>query len=331
MKTILLLGGYGTRMRPHTWSRPKPLLTIAGNTVLGHILDQLSPITTEELIFVVGYKGDQIKEWVQTTYPHLNSHFVVQEQALGQAHAVWLCRDFLHSGEVVLAFGDGIIGADYKNFRSDGDATFLVQELEDPRSFGVVVLNQAGFVSQFIEKPATMEHKQAVVGINWFRSATQLRQAVDIVMREGRKTKGEYFMADAYGVLLEQGAKFRTMPVEFWLDTGQPDNLLHANRRLLALDYASSDALERSFAEGFTVIPPIYLHPEADIEGAVVGPHVSIGANVVVRNSVIRNSIVESGSSITDVVLDGALIGEKARIMGRSKALFVGDNSQVEL
>ncbi len=331
MKVIILLGGYGTRMRPHTWSRPKPILNVADNTILGHILERMKAVTTEEVIFVVGYKGDQIADWVRRNYPHLDSHFVLQEEALGQAHAVSLCRDFMQDGELMLAFGDGIIKADYAAMPGEADATFLVQEVDDPRTFGVVVLDEAGWVQRFIEKPATIEHRHTVVGINWFRSAPRLLAAVDRVMAEGRRTKGEYFMADAYGVLLEEGARIRTRAVDYWLDAGTPANVLASNRRLLALEHTSTDALERSFGEGFTVVPPVYLHPDCEIDASVIGPHASIAAGAVIRGSVVRNSIVDAGATIQECVLDGSLVGENARVEGRPATLFVGDNSQIQM
>ena len=337
MKVIILLGGYGTRMRPHTWSRPKPLLNVAGNTVLGHILDLMSEITTEEVIFVVGYKGDQIKEWVREHYSHLDSHFVIQEEALGQAHAVWLCGEYLQDeGEVVLAFGDGVIEADYGKLKEKGeergaDAVFMVQSVEDPSSFGVVAVNEEGYVTDFIEKPQTDEHDLAVVGINWFRSAHQLYRAVNRVMEEGRKTLGEYFMADAYELLLEEGAEIVTQEIRQWSDAGQPQNILETNMRLLSVGYNSEDAIERSYAEDFTVLPPVYIHPEARVEASVIGPYATLEAGVEISNAIVRNSIIDRGAIVQNAILDGALIGEEAEINGRAKSLFVGDNSIVEL
>ena len=332
MKVIILLGGYGSRMRPHTWSRPKALMNVAGKTTLGHILDEMSPLLTEEVVFVVGYKGDEIRTWIEANYSHLDTHFVVQDQALGQAHAVWLCRHFLSSGEVVIAFGDGVLKTNFADMsNTNADATFLVKEVDNPQSFGVVKLNEAGFVTDFVEKPDTDEHKRAVAGINWFKSATQIRDAIDTVIDEDRQTKGEYYMADAYGVMLERGAKIRTQLVTMWEDAGQPQNILHTNKRLLSTGSDSRDALERSFGEGFTVVPPVYLHPDCDIENSVVGPYVSVEANTIIRGSIIRNSLIDANTTITDAVLDGALVGENATVTGRGKALFVGDKSRVEL
>jgi glucose-1-phosphate thymidylyltransferase len=332
MKVIILLAGYGKRMRPYTWSRPKPILRVAGNTVIGHILDMMSDITTEEVIFVVGYKAAQIEDWIRENYPDLNTHFVVQEQPLGQAQAVWLCGEYLDDGDVVVGFGDGIIEADYAQFPQPGsDAVFLVQEVEDPRRFGVAVLNEAGYVTQLIEKPPTVEHKLALAGINWFRNGRQLFDAIDTILNEGRQTLGEYFMVDAYQVLLEQGAKIRTMLLRQWADAGTPQAILSTNARLLSAGFASPEAIERSFSEDFTVIPPVYIHPTAKIHSAIIGPYTTIEANVTASNVIIRNSIIDPGATVANCVLDQALIGENARVEGQAKALFVGDNSTVEI
>jgi glucose-1-phosphate thymidylyltransferase len=335
MKVIILLGGYGSRMRPHTWSRPKPLLNVAGNTVLGHILDQMEELTTDEVIFVVGYKGDQIEAWVREQYPHLDSHFVLQEQALGQAHAVWLCGDYLQDDEdVVLAFGDGIIEADYHQFKTKGletgaDAVFSVQPVDDPSSFGVVAVDDEGCVTQFIEKPEDNEHNLAVVGINWFRSARELYSAVDRVMKENRQTLGEYFMADAYGILLEDGYKITTLTITNWYDAGQPQNILNTNMHLLGSGFHTPEAIERSYAEEFLVVPPVYIHPTARVENSVIGPYTTLEADVVVRDSIVRNSIVDRSALLQDVILDGSLVGENAEVTGGAQMLFVGDNSRV--
>jgi glucose-1-phosphate thymidylyltransferase len=331
MKVIILLAGYGTRMRPLTWSRPKPILHVAGSTIVGHILNLMKEITTDEVIFVVGYKGDMIEAWIRENYPHLDSHFVIQEQALGQAHAVWLCKDYLDQGDVVVAFGDGIIEANYANFPNpDVDGVILVQEVEDPRRFGVAVLDDAGFVKGFIEKPPTLEHKRAIAGINWFRSGRQLFEATDQILKQQRQTLGEYFMVDAYQVMLENGARMRTIELKQWADAGTPEAILDANARLLSVGYGTYDALERSFSENFTIIPPVYLPESATIEGAVIGPYVSIGPNATITHSIVRNSIIDQGADIENCLLDGSLIGENAKVSGCAKSLFIGDNSIFE-
>ena len=335
MKVIISLAGYGTQMRPHTWSRPQALLNVAGNTVIGHVLNLMSAVTEREeseVIFVVGYKGNNIEAWIRERYPQLNVYFVVQEEALGQAHAIWLCRDFMDENEVLIAFGDGIVDADFDDMAEPGvDGVCLVQPVEDPRKFVVVAVDEAGFIADFIEKPATMAYKVAIAGVYWFSNGRQLHQALDTVIREKRQIQGEYYLADAYQVLLQQGARVITKPVRFWLDAGNPENVLHSNARLLSLGYGTSDVIERSYAEDFTLLPPVFLHESAVVDGSVIGPYASIEANVTIRNAIVRNSIVDTGAHVESCILDGALVGENVRITGKSKGVFIGDDSIVEL
>jgi glucose-1-phosphate thymidylyltransferase len=319
-------------MRPHTWSRPKALLNIAGHTVIGHLLDRMADVTTKEVIFVVGYKGDEIKAWVGRHYSHLDAHFVIQEEQLGQAHALWLCREFFDDGQILIAFGDGIVEADYTDIpATDADAVCLVQEVEDPRKFGVVAVNEAGYITNFIEKPTTMEHKLAIAGIYWFRHGRDLFQALDTVISQGHQTKGEYYLADAYRLLLRQGMTVEAKPTILWLDAGNPTNIFSTNARLLSLGFGSQNALERSYVEKFTVLPPVFIHDSAKIENAIIGPYANIEANVTVKNAIVRNSIIDAGAHIENVILDEALVGENANVTGHSHALFVGDDSTIEL
>ncbi len=336
MKVIILLAGYGTRMRPHTWSRPKPLMKVAGNTVIGHILDQMRDILVEEVVFVVGYRGEQIEAWIRENYPHLDSHFVVQAEPRGQAHAVWLCREhFAQDGEVVVAFGDGIVRADFAGYHAaaepDAQAVFTTMLMEDPRPFGIMLKDAQGYVTHFVEKPDTVENKLVATGINWFRSSAQLFEAIETILRDNRQTRGEFYMADAYQVLLERGVRVKTMPVDYWYDAGNPQSILETNQRLLGMGFGSPEALERSLGEGFTVIPPVYIHDSAEIEASVIGPYTHIDANVTVRNAVISRSIIDAGAAIESCVLDNALVGEMACVKGQGKALFVGDNSVIAL
>jgi glucose-1-phosphate thymidylyltransferase len=331
VKVIIPLAGYGTRMRPLSWSRAKPLLNVAGDTIIGHLLNMMSPITTDEVYFVVGHKGDELEAWIRQNHPHLNAHFVLQEEALGQAHALWMCQDIMDEDELLVAFGDGIVDADYESISdTDADAVCLVQEVEDPRTFGVAVVADDGSITDFIEKPKVMDHRMAIAGIYWFRHGRLLRQALEIVIREGRKTKGEYYLVDAYQVLLEQGTRIVAKPTIFWLDAGKPNYILSANARLLSLGYGSEDALERSYSEDFTVLPPVFIHESAKVIASVIGPYVNIEAGVTIQNSIVRNSIIDGGTTIEECILDGALIGENCRVVGQRSKLFIGDDSILE-
>lgn len=319
-------------MRPHTWSRPKSLLNVAGDTIIGHQLNLMREVTGDEVIFVVGRDGDELEAWIREHHSYLNARFVLQDEPLGQAHAVWMCRDFMNDEALLVAFGDGIVDADYPEISdTDADAVCMVQEVDDPRTFGVAVVGDDGFITDFIEKPMAMDQKMALAGIYWFRQGRLLRQSLDIVIKEERKTRGEYYLVDAFHVLMENGARVAAKPTVFWFDAGKPDNILTANARLLSIGYGSQDALERSYAGDFTVLPPVFIHDAAEITTSVIGPYVNIEEGVTIRNSVIRNSIIDEGSTIENCILDGALIGQHCRVTGQRKALFVGDNSRAEI
>ncbi|MCP5098015.1 MAG: hypothetical protein GY943_20905 [Chloroflexi bacterium] len=186
-------------------------------------------------------------------------------------------------------------------------------------------------MTAFIEKQDTMAHKDVIAGIYWFKNGIQLRDALDTVIAEDRKSKGEYYLVDAYKVMLEQGAKIKTKETIFWLDAGKPDYMLSTNQRLLGLGYGTEDAIDRSYGEDFTVIPPVYLDESAQIENCVLGPYVSIGPDAVLKNCIIHNSIVDAGANIENAILEDSLIGENTKVKGTHKKLFIGDNSKVEL
>jgi glucose-1-phosphate thymidylyltransferase len=292
----------------------------------------MQEITTEEVIFVVGYKGEQIEAWIREHYSHLDAHFVVQEEALGQAHAVWLCHNYLDDGDVAVAFGDGIFDTDYQNLANqEADAVLLVQEVADPRRFGVAVLDREGYVKELIEKSSTMEHRIGIAGVMWFRSGRILYEAIDTIIQQNRQTLGEYFMVDAYQVMLEQGSKFRTVNLSLWADAGTPQSILKTNGVLLSRGCDTPGAVEWGIEVQFVVIPPVYLHPTAVIESAVIGPYATFEADVKITSSVIRNSIIDAGAQLDHCLVKDSLIGENAYACGRVKSIFVGDDSIVKV
>jgi glucose-1-phosphate thymidylyltransferase len=305
MKVIILLGGYGTRMRPHAWSRPKPLLRVANNTVVGHILDRMHELTAEEVIFVVGYKGEQIRAWIEDHYPDLDLHFVTQAEAMGQAHALWLCREFLQQrgdgGEVIVTLGDIIIDADF----GGGN----------------------GFIRQIIEKPATGAYTQALAGVYWFRDGRALWQLLDQTLASGRQTKGEYYLVDTFQLMLERGMRIAIQPIRSIVDVGSPENRLQANQRLLEAEGANRSS---SGEPGrYTVIPPVYIHPTATIDASVVGPYVTIGRNTRLDHVIIQNSIIDDHTTIYHTVLADSVVGERVYLSGRPLSAVVGDDSKL--
>lgn len=328
MKVIIPLAGFGTRLRPHTYSRPKPLVYCAGKPVLGHILDKLQGLPVEEYIFIRGYLGDQIEAYISENYGDKPAHYYEQVVLDGQSTAVNLAREVIE-GPILLMFVDTIFEADLSFLaETDAEAVAFVKEVEDPRRFGVAAVGDDGYVTQFIEKPETKDNPLAVIGMYYIRDSAKMLDAITQQIAGNVQTKNEFYLADAFQIMVNQGVKFEVAEVDAWLDAGTSDALLETNRLLLN---RGSDNSSEVRTEGCTVIPPVYIDPSATIKSSVIGPFTTIGANVVVENSVITDSIVDADSTVRDVVLTGSLIGQRATVNGSAATLNVGDTSQVQV
>jgi glucose-1-phosphate thymidylyltransferase len=332
LKIVIPMAGLGTRLRPHTWSKPKQLVTVAGKPVLDHVLDTLSSLAEPEnieLINIVGYLAGQIQDHMQRNYPNLRSHFVCQDDPHGQSHAIYLAREYLH-GPMLVVFADTLLELDLSILAQEqADAVAWVKPVPDPRRFGVAELNGEGWVSRLIEKPTDMENNLAVVGFYYFKHSEQLISAIEEQMRRELQLKGEYFLADAVNIMLERGLKMRTEKVNIWLDAGTPESLLETNRYLL--DNGRNNSEEAMMRKDVVVIPPVFIHPSAQIKGSVIGPHVSVGASADISNSIIRNSILEDEAQVYDVILESSLIGRQAQIQRRATIINAGDQTVVSL
>jgi glucose-1-phosphate thymidylyltransferase len=332
LKVVIPMAGLGTRLRPHTWSKPKQLVSVAGKPVLDHVLETLSTLPDPdavELVNIVGYLGEQIEAHMKDRYSHLRSHYVVQEDPLGQSHAIYLAREDL-TGPMMVVFADTLIETDLSVLAEDrAEATVWVKPVPDPRRFGVAVLDQDGWVTRMIEKPEGMENNLAVVGFYYFCSAENLIDAIGEQMRRGLQLNGEYFLVDAVNIMLERGLKMRTEKVDVWLDAGTPEALLDTNRYLLENGHNNSASVVTR--EQIVVIPPVFVHPTAELKDSIVGPYVSIGAGARVTSSIIRNSILEDEAQVTDVILESSLIGRRAQIQRRAGTINAGDSTVVTL
>ena len=335
MKVIIPLAGFGKRMRPHTWSKPKPLLNVAGKPVLGHILDKLAGLqgagtgsSVDELIFIVGWLGEQIEEYYKASgYPY-PARYVEQRELSGQAHAIWLAREFL-AGPVLIIFVDTIFEANLAGLETSGlDGILYVKEVEDPRRFGVAALGEDGLVTRLVEKPDSFENRLAVIGVYYVHDAAWLLRAIEELMARKMQTKGEYYLADAYTLMIEQGARFGVRQVAVWEDCGTPQDVLNANRYLLG---HGRDNGRQAATVDSVFIPPVYIAPSAQVERSIIGPYVTIAENSVVKQSIVRDSIIDEGAYIDDTMLDRSLIGKDAIVRGRYWVLNVGDSSQVDL
>lgn len=328
MKLILPIAGYGKRMRPHTWSRPKVLIDVAGKPMLGHVLDQFQDVGIDEVIYITGWMGDQVKPYVEAHYPQFGARFVVQDELVGQSHAIWLARKHV-SGPCFIVFADTISRIDLKAMvRTDVDGVLGVWHVEDPRRFGVAFTRPDGSVERCVEKPATSDHKLAIMGVYFLREGRDLIAAIEEQMARKHMLKGEFFLADAFNVMLERGACFLTERMTVWQDCGVPAYHLATNRWLLD---NGSDNSQITFARlaNTTVVPPVHLADDCVIEDSVVGPYAVVERGCRVLGSQLQDTILMADSVVHDSQLHDSLVGERAEVKGYTGSLNVGDDSQV--
>ena len=322
---IVPAAGVGTRLRPHTYTRPKVLLQVGGKPMLGHLLDELAALGIRKTVLIVGYMGERVVAYVRDHHPELEVEFVEQPERLGLGHAVSLAAPHAGSGPILIVLGDTLFEADLAAVLAGGTSSIGVKAVDDPKRFGIVEVDARGRVLRMVEKPDQPASNLAITGVYYFSRGEPLFAALRELQERGVRTRGEFQLTDGMQLLVERGEILTTFPITGWYDCGKTETLLETNRVLLDKRPASSRPA------GALVIPPVAVAEGAVVEACVLGPHVSIAAGARLSHAVIRNSIVNEHARIENAVLEGSVVGEEAVVRGSFRRVNLGDSSEVDV
>jgi len=330
MKAVIPVAGAGTNLRPHTYTQPKPLIPVAGKPIIAFIIDGLIEAGVNDFVFVIGYLGEKIKLFVETNYPGIRCEWVQQENRLGLGHAIWTARHCLGpEDEIVIMLGDTIVDADLGNLLASPYSCLGIKKVNDPRLFGVVELDENGFVEKVAEKPNIPKSNLAMVGLYKIREVAELIASIEDLIDKGKRTRNEYQLTDALMAMISSGIRFTTLEVFNWFDCGQKDILLETNAILLDRKDGSDPLI--SEAENTIIIPPVSIGANCQIRNSIIGPHVTVGNDSQIDSAIIKDSIIGSFTSIQEVVLHHSIVGHDAAIKGLRQSLNIGDNTQIDM
>ena len=325
MKAVIPVAGAGTKLRPYTYTQPKPLIPVAGRPILAHIVENILQTPVRDFVFVVGYMAEKIKDFIDSEYKgRFDYTFVYQEPRLGTAHALSLCKPHFEGQELLIAFGDAIIDADINDVAAAPHTTVAVHVVDDPHRFGVVSLGADGTVESLVEKSMIPKSNLAMVGLYKIKETDVFVDALDAVMAQ--ENEGEYHLTDVLGEMRRRGVKIVTAPVKNWFDCGDKERLLQANRTLLT----------RAAAKPFPVfphvilIPPVHLGEGCTIDHAIIGPYVAIADHAHISRCIVQDSILGSYSRLETVILSGSIVGNDAVMIGKQRSVNVADNMSID-
>jgi glucose-1-phosphate thymidylyltransferase len=321
MTIVIPLAGYGTRLRPMTFSVPKPLLLCAGSTVLDLILRSIKGLSPEEIILIIGYKGNMIRDWVRANHKDLPVNFVTQEEPKGLGHAVWKVGNKVEpDGDVLIYLGDSIFDVEWEKIKMGKENFIGIKEVEKPEKFGIVKM-QGDKVIDLFEKPDNPVSNLAVVGLYYLKKWSSLYKHLDFLIEEGMKTKEEYQLTDGLKLMLERAdIELKEFSVKEWYDCGKIDTLLKTNTELLKNppDWMDFENDKKKYS---------YIDSSSVLKDSNLGDFVTVGENSLIEESSIENSIIGNGVKIINSNIFDSIIGDNTEVVNCNGKFVVGSNS----
>jgi glucose-1-phosphate thymidylyltransferase len=328
MKIIIPMAGKGKRMRPHTLTIPKPLISIAGKPIVQRIVEEISAVIKEkvtEIAFVIGDFGEDVEKELVSIAESVGAHGKIyyQHQALGTAHAILCAADSLDD-KVIVAFADTLFKADFSLDESK-DGIIWVHKVEDPSAFGVVKTGDDDYITEFVEKPVEFVSDMAIIGIYYFKDGTNFKNELQYLIDNKIEKNGEYQLTDALQNMIVKGLRFSVDKVDEWLDCGNKNAMVYTNQRILELKNSRNCIAETAKIIDSVIIKPCYIGKDAKVINSVIGPHVSVGDNTEIHRSIVSNSIIQNNAFVAEANVKNSMMGNNVKLEGKSGDINIGD------
>ncbi len=332
MKIIVPMAGRGSRLRPHTLTIPKPLLPVGGKPIVQRLVEDITKVCGEpvdEIAFIIGDFGVEVEKNLVAVAESLGAKGSIyyQEEALGTAHAILCAKESL-KGKVVVAFADTLFKADFK-LNSDADGIIWVNQIDDPRAFGVVKLDENNVITDFVEKPEHFVSDLAIIGIYYFKDGAYLKDELQYLIDNNITEKGEFQLTNALENMKQKGTKFVPGKVDEWLDCGNYKATVYTNQRVLEFIKNELKIDSSVVCENSVIIQPCFIGKNVKLINAVVGPHVSIGDNVEISHSIIENTIIQSNTKIKKSNIKDSMIGNHVKVHQKQQEISIGDYTEL--
>lgn len=328
------MAGMGKRLRPHTLTTPKPLIEVAGKSIVRRLCEDINQVVGEkidEIGFIIGDFGKEVEDRLLQIAEQLGAKGKIyyQNEPLGTAHAVWCARESL-KGKVTVAFADTLFDAGFA-MNTEEDGIIWTHKVADPSAFGVVRKNDDGTINGFVEKPKEYVSNEAIIGIYYFKSGENLLSELQYLIDNNITKSGEYQLTDALQNMLDKGLKFKTNDVKEWLDCGNPAATINTNQRVLELKSGKEQLVSRDVkSNNSVIIPPVYIGKGVSINNSVIGPYVSIAEGCEINDCRIENTMIGKQCILSKSVIAESMIGNNVSIKSKARNLSIGDYSVTE-
>jgi glucose-1-phosphate thymidylyltransferase len=331
MKIIIPMAGKGSRLRPHTLTVPKPLISVAGKPIVQRLVEDLATSykgEIEEVAFITGEFGEDVEKNLIYIAESVGAKGTIykQDMPLGIAHAIG-CAGASLTGNLIVAFADTLFRANFQ-FNPNDDGIIWTQKVENPASFGVVKIDMNNYITDFVEKPQTFVSNLAIVGIYYFKNGENLRQEIQYLIDNDIKLRGEYQLTSVLENMKNKGIRFKTASIDEWIDCGNKEAVVHANKRMLDIKRNESYLPESAIVTNSVIINPCFIGQNAVIKNSVIGPHVSVGNNTTIEASIVLNSVIGEETLIKDATMSNSMIGNFVEYIGHKSELSISDYSK---